>query len=190
MISFIAELLLDHRNSDVVDESLRIMRLLIDNMRKDPAEAKFRLLKYDNQILGKNFFPVIGAPELFIGILGFSLSDEGLAKQISSVARDRQESETELFQQAGSALEKVEEGLKVRRQLENDERRRLAAESLKDEIEAERRRVGAGGGGKKSADSAQATPSANQQQRPKKKIPMSQVLNYLLGKPMEGVDDD
>jgi hypothetical protein len=59
---YVVSLLTDPSATSVpMDECLRIVRTLIDNMRNEPAQAKYRLLKFDNAMLSRLFFPVPGA---------------------------------------------------------------------------------------------------------------------------------
>lgn len=180
--SFIVNLLLDSRNSasDCIPETLKIIKTLIQNMQQDPTQAKFRLLNFENKLLGRFFFPVPGAAELFIGVLGFSVADEGLAKEIGTSSESAAEEEAQI-EAALTIVAKVEDGLKVRADLENEERRRLFAQSsLNAEREAARREMGLQ---KPKAEPKQdASGSAN---KPRKMIPIADALAYLLGKEKE-----
>ena len=194
--AFVVGLLTDPRNAGVVHECVRIVRVLLANMEQEPAAAKFRLLKFDNAVLSKNFFPVAGAAELFIGVLGFSVCDDGIAMAVparvvpldgdglaDSACADTDEAAR--FATARRLLALVDDALQRRRELENDERRRAGSAELGALMEAERRRQRGGGPAPASAPapgSAPAAAAAASVAPARRRVPIAEAMAMLLGR--------
>ncbi len=175
---FVVGLLVDPRNDGFIRDCLRVMRTLAANLGRDPAEARFRLLKFDNATLRAAFFPVVGAAELFIAVLGFRVCPEGLAKAAPQLDGDAAASEQRELAAAEACFSRVDAALATRRALEQEESARAGAAELRAQIEEEKRRSRVAAAASSGASTGAAAPDAP----PRRRVPIAEALSILLGR--------
>jgi hypothetical protein len=181
-----------YNDVDTATKIVSLLRSVSGNIGRDPSSEKFKALRFTSALVRDTVLPAQGAVEYLIAVLGFDWTDFGLALQLDGTDAEQVAAYRSRCAQGLGILDSVAHGVDLKRESENELRRKAAlaereAEKQRFEREErvaarmEKRRTDSSEDAHDHAAEAGDAPSPSKA-KSGERIPIAEALRRLMGK--------